>query len=169
MSWSSNMIRRSGAVGAGLALLAILAGCQVQPLYGSGPSRSVAVSEAGNRVEQVVRNELTFRLGGDRPAGAAYQLDIDADAIRAGLLARGTDTDFTALRVTVTATYILKEAETGSIIKTGSRSADSLIEITTQYYAQDRASIDAENRAAKVAARMIYADVSAVLATRRDQ
>lgn len=169
MSWSRNLIQRGCAAAAGVALLTALSACQVQPLHGSVSGQSVAVSPADGRVEQLVRNELTFRFGGDKPVNPAYQLELDASAIRAGLLARGTDTDFTAQRVTVTATYVLKDTASGSVVRTGSRSADSLIEITTQYYAQDRASIDAENRAAKVVARMIHADIAAVLSARQGQ
>lgn len=166
MSLSRMIARYLGVCSLGFAIIAGLAGCQVQPLHGSGNGASIAVNSAGNRVEQVVRNELTFRFGGDSVSDPAYRLELDASASRTGLFPRGTDTDFTAQRVSVTATYILKDAKSDAIIKTGTRSAESQIEVTSQYFAQDRATLDAENRASKVVARMIYADISALLANR---
>lgn len=145
--------------------LGMLAGCQVQPLYGnlSGDSQSVSVSRVDSRVEQVVRNELVLGFGGEQPSGA-YTLDIDATAAVAGILPGGLDNEFSAARTTVTATYVLKTTQTGEVVKRGTRSADAQLDLPSQNFAQERAKIEAENRAAKAVAAQVRADVAAALA-----
>jgi LPS-assembly lipoprotein len=152
-------------VAAVLLGLGMLAGCQVQPLYGnlSGDSQSVSVSRVDSRVEQVVRNELVLGFGGEQPSGA-YTLDIDATASVAGILPGGLDNEFSAARTTVTATYVLKTTQTGEVVKRGTRSADAQLDLPSQNFAQERAKIEAENRAAKAVAAQVRADVAAALA-----
>jgi LPS-assembly lipoprotein len=108
---------------AALALGAVLlAGCQAQPLYGnlSGEARSVTVSKADSRIEQVVRNELVLGFGGEQPS-ADYTLEMTATSGIAGILPGGLDNEFSAARATVTAVYVLRATETGETVKSGTR------------------------------------------------
>ncbi|MEP3437565.1 MAG: hypothetical protein ABJN75_12395 [Hoeflea sp.] len=156
--WKSRCL----AVGLGLVLLA---GCQARPLYGSvdGEKQSVSVSQAGSRVAQSVRNELVLGFGGEQTE-AAYQLNLSATSTTSGILPGGTDNEFSAARVSVTATYVLKSAATGETVKTGSRFADAQLDLPSQQFAQVRAKIEAEDRAAREVAALVRADVVAAIA-----
>ncbi|WP_420407735.1 hypothetical protein [Hoeflea sp.] len=145
--------------------LGMLAGCQVQPLYGnlSGESQSVTVARAETRVEQVVRNELVLGFGGEQSAGA-YTLDISATSTVSGILPGGIDNEFSAARATVTAIYVLKATQTGEVVKRGTRTADAQFDLPSQNFAQERAKLEAETRAAKAVAAQVRADVAAALA-----
>lgn len=143
---------------------ALLAGCQAQPLYGnlSGQERSVTVSRVDSRIEQVVRNELVLGFGGEQAAGA-YTLDLTASASISGILPGGVDNEFSAARTTVTAYYVLKATGTGETIKSGVRSAEAQLDLPSQNFAQERAKLEAETRAARAVAALVRVDVASVL------
>lgn len=150
---------------AALALGAVLlVGCQAQPLYGSisAQNRSVTVSVADSRVEQLVRNNLVLGFGGERTE-ADYRLDLNASSSTSGLLPGGIDNEFSAARTSVTASYKLITVATGKAVKSGSRTADAQLDLPSQHFAQERAKLEAENRAARAVAAMIQADVASVL------
>ncbi|MCY0149047.1 LPS assembly lipoprotein LptE [Hoeflea sp. G2-23] len=156
--------RTSGLVVLGLGL-ALLAGCQARPLYGTtgAQEQSVAVSPATSRVQRIVRNELVLGFGGEQTA-AKYQLDLKVTAYTSGLLPGGVDNEFSAARTTVTANYVLKDASTSETIKSGSRFADAQLDLPSQSFAQTRARQEAEDRAAHSVAALVRADVAAALA-----
>jgi len=145
--------------------LGVLAGCQAQPLYGSmaGQNQSITVSTAESRVEQVVRNELVLGFGGEQQNGA-YQLELTVTSGVGGLLPGGLDNEFSAARTTVTASYVLKAANTGKTVKSGSRFVDAQLDLPSQQFAQERAKLEAEDRAARQVAALVRADVAAALA-----
>lgn len=150
---------------AALALGAsLLVGCQAQPLYGnlSGQERSVTVSKVDSRVEQVVRNELVLGFGGEQSAGA-YTLELTARSSVGGILPGGLDNEFSAARTTVTANYVLSNTESGETIKSGVRSADAQLDLPSQNFAQERAKLEAETRAARAVAALVRADVASAL------
>jgi LPS-assembly lipoprotein len=64
----------------------------------------------------------------------------------------------------VTATYVLKSASTGETVKSGSRFADAQLDLPSQNFAQERAKLEAEIRAARQVAALVRADVAAALA-----
>ena len=145
--------------------LGLLAGCQAQPLYGSisGQNQSVTISAADSRVEQIVRNELVLGFGGEQKNGA-YQLDLTVTSGVAGLLPGGLDNEFSAARTTVTASYVLKSASTGETVKEGSRFVDAQLDLPSQNFAQERAKLEAEDRAARQVAALVRADIATALA-----
>ena len=144
--------------------LGLLAGCQVQPLYGTmdGQQQSVSVSEAQNRVGQIVRNELVLGFGGEQQ-NTAYRLDLTVTSSDTDTLPDGIDNEYTAARMTVTASYVLKSASTGETVKSGSRFVDAQLDLPSQRFAQERARLDAENRAARQVAALVRADVATAL------
>ncbi len=78
---------------AGVALLGLIAGCQVRPLYSTpggteGKLASISISEARHRVEQQVRNDLVFLLAGGagEPRNAIYHLEMSVSSGAAGVL-----------------------------------------------------------------------------------
>jgi len=145
--------------------LGLLAGCQAQPLYGSmdPQTQSVSVAAAESRVEQIVRNELVLGFGGEHP-NAAYSLDLTVTSSNTGTLPEGIDNDLTAARTTVTAKYVLKSASTGEAVKAGTRFVDAQLDLSSQRFAQERARLEAEDRAARQVAALIRADIAAALA-----
>jgi LPS-assembly lipoprotein len=156
--WKSRIL--AAVVGLGL-----LAGCQTQPLYGTmaGQSQSITISPADSRIEQVVRNELVLGFGGEQQDGA-YRLNLSVTSSVTGLLPGGLDNEFSAARTTVTATYVLKSASTGETVKSGSRLVDAQLDLPSQNFAQERAKLEAEDRAARQVAALVRADIAAALA-----
>jgi len=159
---------------AGIALLGAVAGCQVRPLYSTpamaeGKLASIEISEAGgNRVEQQVRNELVFLLGGGagEPRNAAYRLELHVTSSALGVLNDVATDTMRAGRILVSADYNLARAETGETVASGKRSASAMVDFPAQEFAKLRAIRDAENRAAREAAEFVRADVAAALAGR---
>lgn len=145
--------------------IGLLAGCQAQPLYGSmaGQKQSISVSTADSRVEQVVRNELVLGFGGEQP-NSAYRLELTVTSGMSGLLPGGLDNEFSAARTTVTATYVLTSVSTDETVKSGSRFVDAQLDLPSQHFAQERAKLEAEDRAARQVAALVRADVVAALA-----
>jgi LPS-assembly lipoprotein len=156
--WKSRILTVTLAFG-------LLAGCQAQPLYGSlsGEKQSVSVSTAQSRVEQVVRNELVLGFGGEQQ-DSAYYLELKVTAAQGGILPGGRDNEFSAARATVTANYVLKSVSTGETVKSGSRAADAQLDLPSQLFAQERAKLEAEDRAAHAVAALVSADVASALA-----
>ncbi len=159
---------RLASVGLFLSLLTV-AGCTVQPLYGSGRTvnglppisaelASVAVAPVGDRVSQEVRNHLIFLLSGGagEPTAPIYtvRLAVSAQDAATASIQRGRDEEPTAALVTVTARYVLTDA-TGGQIGAGSRSAQAPYDVSRQQFAALRASRDAQNRAAREAAELL--------------
>ena len=145
--------------------LGLLAGCQVQPLYGTmdGEKQSISISDAETRVGQIVRNELVLGFGGEQQ-NTTYNLDLTVTSSNTSVLPDGIDNEFTAARMTVTAAYVLKSASTGEMIKSGSRFVDAQLNLPSQKFGQERARLDAENRAARQVAALVRADIAAALA-----
>ncbi|WP_245282165.1 hypothetical protein [Rhizobium sp. LC145] len=158
------------AVAAGLSALAVIAGCQVRPLYSeaSGTAQRLAAisfSHADNRVEQAVRNHLIFLTSGGagEPAKADYDVKLDVTSQYIDVL---DDEDRLGMpgRVTVFATYSLSRVSDGQVLRSGRRQVTALMDISRQEFAKLRAIRDAEDRAAREVAEFVRADLAAVIA-----
>tara|TARA_B100000949_G_scaffold188353_1_gene171115 strand:- start:5 stop:487 length:483 start_codon:yes stop_codon:yes gene_type:complete len=147
-----------------------LSACQVRPLYGNmaGTERSISISEADTRVEQLVRNDLVFAFSGGsgEPANPAYRMDLDVRVIKQGVLAAGANDEFTAARMLVIGRYAMVDAATGQTLFTGERRAVSQVDNPDQEFANVRAERDAENRAAREAAAFLNADIAGKFAAK---
>lgn len=164
---------RSIPVLAGVLLLTALAGCQVRPLYSDpvGTSTALAaieISDADDRVEQEVRNDLIFLVAGGQgePVNPQYHLALEVTTRAMGVL-YDQDKDrvdrASAGRIVVKADYNLTKIGTGETIKSGNRTAVALVDFPVQEFAKLRAVRDGENRAAKELAELIRADIAAAL------
>ncbi|MCQ4633850.1 hypothetical protein GB927_027705 [Shinella sp. CPCC 100929] len=158
---------------AGLAILGALAGCQVRPLYSTGSGTegklaSVSISEANDRVEQKVRNDLIFLLAGGagEPQNATYHLEMNVTVRNIGVLIDVADDIPRAGRIVVAADYNLVKTDSGETLASGKRSSVALVDFPVQEFAKLRAVRDAENRAARELAELIRADVAAALGRR---
>jgi LPS-assembly lipoprotein len=170
MSLCDARILRLAGVAAGLAALLAVAGCQVKPLYAtdSGTQQAMAAidfSEADDRVELEVRNNLVFLAGGGagEPVNPQYDVDFNVTTRYIGVLL-DLKTDLPrAGRVELRADFTLKRHGTEEILRTGKRRAVALVDYPTQEFAKIRATRDAENRAALELAELMRADIAAWL------
>lgn len=172
--WLSEKSIRTGARGAGFAatllLMLGLASCQVKPLYATDGAtdaamRSIQFSEADDRVELEVRNNLVFSAAGGagEPAAPDYDVDLNVATRNVGVLLE-METDMPrAGRIEVKADFTLKKHGTDEVLRTGHRTAVALVDFPGQEFARLRAIRDAENRAAREVSELIRADLASWL------
>ncbi len=162
----STVLRRSLLIGAAL----LLAGCQARPLYQDtngetrGALAAIAYSEATSRVGLETRNRLIFLTsGGDETKTPEYRVDLTVSTSVSGvLLEKGADTPNSG-RAVATGSYTLKRISDDTVLKTGRRQTVALFDYPRQEFAKLRAVRDAEDRAARELAELIYADLSMAL------
>jgi LPS-assembly lipoprotein len=168
-------------IAAGLALSSLLAaaGCQVRPLYATGPSgagvsvlsQSISFNEVTSRHAQEVRNHLIFLLNGGagEPAGAAYKVELGVTkrlTTVAVITPRTGESRPTAGAVVLGSNYVISDAVTGSQIATGAREVTASYDSPRQQFAQLRAQRDAEDRAARELAEALKLAIAADLANK---
>lgn len=164
-------LMRGGLVALALGVLA--SACTVQPVYmtiANGPNvaadlSAVSIEDVSDRVGQEVRNNLIFAFtGGGNPATPRYDLSLRVTSADARL---GFERDETApaYSVTVTVAYQLKEISTGKVILRSLNRGVASYDRSNQAFANQRARIDAENRAAQAVADDIQLRLAAALAS----
>ena len=160
---------------AGLGVTALgLAGCQVSPLYGTQPGsaglsptaaalQAISIDPPADRTTQLVRNELVFGTGSGN-APTQYRLALRARSDEQVLGVSGTGAAF-ARTVRVTASYqLFRLGETVPLVENTAISTASYDSVE-QRFANQRATIDAQTRAARDVARTIEAQLAAAFAT----
>lgn len=155
----------------GIGVVVLLTACQVRPLYsetsGSGAKLAdISYSQARGRVEQVVRNQLIFLAsGGEGEARIPqYQVALNVVSAYSDILDDEEAVGLQPGRVVVSGTYTLTRSSDSVVLKTGSRRATSLLDVSRQEFAELRAVRDAEDRAARELAELIRADLAMALA-----
>lgn len=160
-------LRRLAAV----LLMAGLAGC-FRPMYGelnSGPAvvdqlSRIDVQIGGGRVGQSLRNELLYAFnGGSEPSGSSYKLTVSiGESAEDVILQRSGEagTTFYELR----ANFTLIDVNTGRVLHGGSAVSRTSYDRTQQIFANQRAALDAQNRAVKVVARAIRTRIAGYFA-----
>lgn len=164
---------RIGRTASIAAVLVALAGCQVKPLYAVSPEgtstgqqlAAIEFSQADDRIEQAVRNELIFLTsGGARESkNPAYKLAMNVTSFRQNVLDEQVTNSLIPGRVTLTATYSLTRVSDGKVLRTSTRKSTALLDVSAQEFAEMRAYRDAENRAAKQLAEFIRGDIATTL------
>ncbi|TXI02124.1 MAG: hypothetical protein E6Q76_16010 [Rhizobium sp.] len=161
---------RIAGVASVVAVAGLLSACQVRPLYAvsTGVTQKLAevsFSDVNTRVGQEVRNQLIFIAG--RGAGETktpkYNVDLSVASGTGSVLYLPSSDTSGAGRTSVTAAFTLKDALTGKVLKSGSRTVVSLVDFPTQEFAKQRAIRDSEDRAAREVSEMIAADIAAAL------
>lgn len=168
MSLPSGLLR----IAAMLSLL-LLAGC-FRPMYGTlqgQPSTldalaQVDVAPIEGRVGQKVRNELLYAFSGGEAERAPYKLAITLIGDEDDLFLRRT-TEARASVYELRANYTLIDVTSGTVINGGSSLARASYDRSTQIFANERALIDAENRAAKAVAADLKTRIAAFFAARQ--
>ncbi len=167
------MIARRNLLGMAGTLLLIASGCTVQPLLSqnsvSGTANiGVAIDSVDTRVAQQVRNRLIFLLNGgpSEPAVPEYTATLSVKTQRRGLLNVQSDTndsDTRAVSVVLIGSLVLNSNDPDMPdIKFDGRALASYDQ-STQLFANSRAVIDAENRAAAELAEQLRNQVLAYL------
>ena len=158
--WSRRHIIRGGAIalcGAGLAA------CGFRPVYQGGamagvaaPLAAIAINEPSTRLEQAVRNELVFLFtGGDAPAPARYRMQLGVSSGVSNLVIEQATGRPTASSLDLTAVVAVTEIATGAEVLTETFRASASFEQSTQRFANERAKLDAGQRAARDVAERI--------------
>lgn len=156
-----------------VALIMILPGCGLRPLYGSGGAgpvasalSSVEVGPIGGQRGWLVRNALNDRLHRESQGAARYRLEVELDDDITGFGVR-QDNSITRERRILRARYRLLDAATGSVLLDQSAAADAGIDVAGSEYATAAAEQTAlerltENLADQIVARLAtYAGRSA--------
>ncbi len=160
----------------GLALaLALLAGCQVRPLYApdaSGVSArsqlpAITVDNPVTRPEQVFRNALIFGLRGGGDAASSlytmnYRLIFDVRQLAIEAIT-GTPTSY---QVNGRIAYILEDAATGEPLLVDEALATASYNRSSQNFANLRAERNAEDRVATTLARKVEIRLATYFAAR---
>jgi LPS-assembly lipoprotein len=125
---------------AALALLLLLSGCGLHPLYGGGESgsvaaalRSISVAPIAGQEGWLLRNKLIDRLGGSQ-SGAEYRLvvTLDDDITAFGIR---SDQAATRERRTLRARFQLVRNATGQVVLDATAGSDAGIDIVSSEYA----------------------------------
>lgn len=160
------LLRRSLIVGAAL----LLAGCQARPLYldETGETKAslgaIAFSEATTRVGQETRNRLIFLAGGGaQPKTPEYRVDLTVTSSVEGVLLDQAADRPNSGRALAIGEFKLTRISDGVVMKTARRQTVALFDYPRQEYARLRSVRDAETRAARELAELIYADLATAL------
>lgn len=158
-----------------LAALAVtaaisLAGCGIQPLYGTtaGGSRLAAamagvdITPIPGRVGQRVRNELIFEnTGGSGQTGTTYKLDIVIkESLTNELVKISGDAKSQVYQLDATFKLISND---GRVVLEGKATSRAPYERFETIFSNVRARYDAENRAARTVAESIKVRIAAYL------
>ncbi len=167
---------RRAALALGLVLLAapLLAGCNFQPLYGSGGGRqslnevmkSIVIAPIPGRVGSRLRNELIFSTTGGGGANAPqYRLQIAVREDVTPILVQRTG-DAEGQLYNLDANFKLFRISDGSVVLEGQSTSRAAYDKYEQIFANTRARLDAENRAARTVADAIRTRIAAFLSRR---
>jgi len=168
---ASNLPTRRAALGF-VAILGVLAGCTVQPVYmpvagnryTTADLSMVTVEGVGTRVGQEVRNNLVFAFTGGRKAPEPkYVLAIQVASNEERL---GFEKDETApsYQVLVEVKFELKAIADGRPLLRSVSIGRASYDRSNQNFANVRARIDAENRAAQAVADEIQLRLAIAIA-----
>lgn len=154
-----------------IAMGALVAGC-FKPMYAArddGGSLNatlagVHIAPAIDRIGQRIRNDLIFDFSGNgQEGGSRYTLALVVTRGLTGVLVQpNRDADVRVLQLSVR--FILTEQTSGKVVFSGSTLSRASYEFDRQLFANERALIDAEDRAARTAALDIRTRVAAFLA-----
>lgn len=154
---------------AALAVVLLLGGCTLRPLYGGGGDgavattlRSVDVAPIEGRAGWLVRTALEDRLGATGDA-ARYRLEIELDDDITGFGIR-PDNAVTRERRSLRARYQLVDASLGTVVLDATAGSDAGIDVLSSEYATVAAEQTALERLAQEVADQIVSRVALYVA-----
>jgi LPS-assembly lipoprotein len=161
---------RAAFVALALASAAMLGGCGFQPLYGGGSGGRVQAAMAAveiapipTRVGQRLRNELIFaKTGGGAQAPSQYRLEV---SIRESVIDQAVQIsgEVGAQIYQLQAEFRLYNASDNSVLLEGNAVSNAPFDRVESVFANVRARVDAENRAANVVSETIKTRLAAYL------
>jgi len=163
--------RRIALAALALACLPLIAGCQFQPLYGTtadGRSlktvmKSVEIAPIPGRVGQRLRNELIFATtGGGYAEAPKYKLQIAIRESVTSILVETTG-DAEGQLYNLDASFTLLRAGDNVVLLEGESTSRAAYDKFEEIFANTRARIDAENRAARIVGDGIKTRIAAFL------
>lgn len=167
-------MRRAGLVAAVLVAVGVLlAACNARPLYGTATDGTnvradlafVDVAPTDGRVGQRVRNDLLFLLHGGGPARDAYIVDLSTTSSTSNIIVRRIGGQPQGATVTVQTRFGVRDSSTDEEVFWGRVARHASYELSNQRFANDRAELDAENRAAREVAEEIRMRLAAFFAS----
>ena len=186
MSSSKSPSRRhfAGLALSALGMAVLLGGCQVRPLYGSLGSSAGHGSEVANELGAIsldtiggisrrpaareLYNELTFKFQrGTSPTGEKYRLRVQANISTAAVSVQQFSDVPASYTMTMNAHFILTDIATDKALVTGRSFSTAAFDFSSQRFANERASRDAEERVAKAVAQDIHARLAGYFAQNR--
>ena len=162
---------------AAAGVLALVAACGFQPLYGERGGRdqalvelaAIAVQPIADRLGQVVRNELRDRL---TPRGVPdtprYRLAV-AITTRKEAVAFNDDESVTRFNFTLNVRYVLSDAGSGEVVVAGSTRSVAAFNVVLSEFANIAAENDAETRAARDSSEEIRTRLGVFFSQRIDE
>ena len=146
-----------------------LAACTMQPLYRAAPAgqsvsatiNHIAIDPVDTRIAQELRNRLIFLLyGGGRPTGTLYRMRLTVTSAESALGVTPVESA-PAYSITVAATYEITSLASDEIVLRATERGSATYDRVNQVFANTRAKLDAENRAAVAAADAIHVRLAA--------
>lgn len=152
-----------------------LAGC-FEPLYGQRVTetgtdlqaslQTVQVVNAGDRTAQVFRNELLFLLrGGKEGADPLYRLEYKISQRVSAVSVQVLSDVPQSYILTLTVVYTLWDIRQDRVVLNGSSFANASFSFSNQRFANARAQLDAQQRAAKVIAGEVRTRIATFMAS----
>ncbi|MBO0903235.1 hypothetical protein [Jiella sonneratiae] len=170
-------VPRRGHLAAAI-LVSILAGCTAGPLYGTNGvggtdiggeaarlpyAGRILITEADTRTDQLVRNELSFRLNRGRPVAAPlYELQLSVSGKARGTIVGSEGVSRSVIYVE-TATYKLVRLGDHAVVTSGERSATVPYDQTIQLYQSQRSLKNAREEASRQLAGQVELAVASAL------
>ena len=137
------------------AVLPLLAGCSFSPLYGenggASAGRGFAYADPANRIEQIIYQELAFRLGTD-DSPDARRVTISASQADRRLGRTSPSSVLSAHEAVVNARLVVTAPGVEGSVLTADRFASASFEKSGQVAADRAASKDAGEKAARAVA-----------------
>lgn len=151
---------------AALALVLLLTGCGLRPLYGGGGDgkvaqalQSVSIAPIAGRAGWLVRTALEDRLGAGKEASPRFRLEVELDDQITGFGIRA-DNAVTRERRTLRARYRLVDANVGTVLLDATAGSDVGIDVVSSEYATVAAEQTALERLSKEIADQIVSRVA---------
>ena len=125
----------------------------------------IYIDTISGRIGQKLRNQLIYFFSSPNDANTtAYRLSLSASkSITSGLVQ--LNADVLARTVVINARFTLIENATGEAVHSGATFGRATFEKSNALYANERAELDAENRATDTVAEAIRTQVAAYFAT----
>ncbi len=176
MSWFERSFRGRIIAAAALTVALAAGGCNVRPLYGTAATAEnatvqtalsdIEVNPVEGRVGQQIYNDLNALLDAGGAGDTTYALSFTVRSQYANIITRSVSGLPGGRNVRLTARYQLyKKDEVDVPILSGGVVRIAPYDYFTQRFANDRAQIDAENRAAREIAEDIRTRLAAYFAT----